>query len=211
MLTGIRCRLRPYEPADAKTLAQIAGEFAVVRWMTAAFPHPYGIKAARAWVAKASTEAPVDNFAIEVDGALAGGAGITPHVGEQRGTAEFGYWLGRAYWGRGIATEAACLLASHALRERDLRRLEAHVFAPNVASARVLAKAGFVREAVLHESYMERDGTIVDGYLYARLRSTGKERDAAAGRAANQFTGVLHPRAEDFDELPPARGPEHLS
>ncbi len=92
-----------------------------------------------------------------------------PHAGEHSGVAEFGYWLGCIYWGRGIATQAAQLLAAHALGERKLRRLEAHVFAPNLASARVLEKSGFVREAVLRDAYVQRDGTIVDGLLYAKL------------------------------------------
>jgi ribosomal-protein-alanine N-acetyltransferase len=139
--------------------------------MTAGFSHPYSLEAAQAWIARVSPDVPVDNFAIEVGGVLAGASGITPRAGEHRGVAEFGYWLGRAYWGRGIMTEAAGLLATHAFGAREVRRLEAHVFAPNVASVRVLEKLGFTREAVLRESYVERDGTIVDGYLYAKLRS----------------------------------------
>jgi RimJ/RimL family protein N-acetyltransferase len=171
VLTGALCRLRAYRVDDAQRLAEIAGDFAVARWMTASFPHPYTLEAAHAWAANAARETPIDTFAIEVDGALAGGAGIAPQCGEHLGVAEFGYWLGRGYWGRGIATEAARLLAAHAFGERGLRRLEAHVFAPNQASARILAKLGFRREAVLRESYVERDGTIVDGYLFAKLRS----------------------------------------
>jgi RimJ/RimL family protein N-acetyltransferase len=170
-LVGTRCRLRPYRHADAQRLAQIAGAFEVARWMTAGFPHPYTLDAARSWVAKAAVEVPARNFAIEVDGQLAGGAGIEPHTGELTGVAEFGYWLGRAYWGRGIASEAARLLAAHAFAECALRRLEAQVFAPNTASARVLEKVGFTREAVYRSRLRERDGTIVDGLLYARLQS----------------------------------------
>lgn len=91
--------------------------------------------------------------------------------GESRGVAVFGYWLGHAFWGTGLATEAARLLASHAFTVRDLRRLEAYVFAPNVASARVLEKAGFRRGAVLREGVMDREGIVMDAWLYARLRS----------------------------------------
>jgi RimJ/RimL family protein N-acetyltransferase len=137
--------------------------------MTHAFPHPYTLEDARAWIATSSAESPTNNFAIEVDGALAGGAGIRPLGGESIGVAEFGYWLGRAYWGRGIATEAAAMLAQHAFEERGLRRLEAHVYAPNVASARVLEKIGFTREAVLRSAISERDGRVTDAWLYARL------------------------------------------
>jgi RimJ/RimL family protein N-acetyltransferase len=169
LMDGVRCRLRPYRPADAGRLALIADDLAVARWMTAAFPNPYSLEAAQTWVALASRESPVDSFAIEVGGELAGGVGIGPKSGEHAGVAEFGYWLAPRYWGRGIATEAARLLAAHAFAERGLRRLEAHVFAPNLASARVLEKCGFVREAVLRRAYVERDGAVVDGLLYAKL------------------------------------------
>lgn len=82
-----------------------------------------------------------------------------------------GYWLGRAYWGRGIASEAVKLLSAYALRERGLRRLEAYVFAPNVVSARVLEKCGFTREAVLRRAFIDRQDNVVDGLLYVRLDS----------------------------------------
>jgi RimJ/RimL family protein N-acetyltransferase len=44
------------------------------------------------------------------------------------------------------------------------------VFAPNLASARVLEKCGFVREAVMREALVERDGSVVDAWLYALVR-----------------------------------------
>ena len=82
-------------------------------------------------------------YAIEVDGIVAGGIGVEPYRGERIGAAAFGYWLGQAYWGRGIGTDAARTLSDDALANGSLRRLEARVFAPNVASARVLEKCGF--------------------------------------------------------------------
>jgi len=139
--------------------------------MTERFPHPYTRDAAQLWVDAAIGKQPTENYVIEVDGALAGGIGLRPHAGESAGVAEFGYWLGRDYWGRGIATEAARLLTAFAFARRKLRRLEAHVFAPNVPSAHVLEKCGFVREAVLREAFIDREGAIVDGLLYALLAS----------------------------------------
>jgi RimJ/RimL family protein N-acetyltransferase len=178
VIAGALCRLRPYRLGDAIALAAVAGAFEVARWMTARFPHPYTLEDAHGWVANASRESPVNNFVIEADGDLAGGAGITPHSGENLGVAEFGYWLGRDYWGRGITTEAARLLAGYAFSTRRLRRLEAHVFAPNVASVRVLEKCGFEREALLRQSYVERDGTVVDGMLFAKLAPRQEHRGA---------------------------------
>ena len=62
-----------------------------------------------------------------------------------------GYWLGRAYWGKGIATQAVA-----ALLEIELTRpLWAHVVKHNVASRRVLEKCGFV---VCREEVNSKDG-----------------------------------------------------
>jgi RimJ/RimL family protein N-acetyltransferase len=53
---------------------------------------------------------------------------------------EVGYWIGRAYWGKGIATRALA-----AFLEKDKTRpLYAHVAKHNIASRRVLEKCGFV-------------------------------------------------------------------
>ena len=53
---------------------------------------------------------------------------------------EVGYWLGRQFWGQGIATQALNLFLS----EVEMRPLYAHVARHNVASRRVLEKCGFV-------------------------------------------------------------------
>ncbi len=61
----------------------------------------------------------------------------------QEGMRLIGYWLGREYWGRGIASAA---LAEYLEHERT-RPLHAYVAAHNVASIRVLEKGGFLRES----------------------------------------------------------------
>jgi RimJ/RimL family protein N-acetyltransferase len=59
---------------------------------------------------------------------------------ERDGVREVGYWIGREYWGKGIATEAL----SQFLPFDDERPLVARVAKHNVASVRVLEKCGFV-------------------------------------------------------------------
>lgn len=56
------------------------------------------------------------------------------------GELEIGYWLGRAFWGRGVATEALAAF----LREIAERPLYARVAQDNVASLRVLQKCDFI-------------------------------------------------------------------
>jgi RimJ/RimL family protein N-acetyltransferase len=71
---------------------------------------------------------------IEHDGEVAGNIGSW----QQEGQRYVGYWLGKPFWGKGIATRA--------LREFlkvDTRVLQAHVAKTNLASIRVLEKCGF--------------------------------------------------------------------
>ena len=137
--------------------------------MTASFPSPYTRADAEWWIANVVVEQTAKHFAIEVDGSLAGGIGIQPQRGEHSGCALFGYWLGVAFWGHGIATDAARTVIPFAFREMGLRRLEASVFEPNAASVRILENVGFRFEGRLREAYVERDGTARDALLYARL------------------------------------------
>lgn len=58
---------------------------------------------------------------------------------EQLGEREVGYWLGKEYWGKGIATQAL----KEFLKHIDTRPLYAHVAKHNIASRRVLEKCGF--------------------------------------------------------------------
>jgi RimJ/RimL family protein N-acetyltransferase len=91
----------------------------------------------------------------------------------ERYSAEIGYWLGEACWGRGIMTDALKLFTGHLLAGHDLLRLFALPFADNAASARVLEKAGYVREAVLRSSAVKY-GVAKDQLLYARINEEWK-------------------------------------
>ncbi len=142
----------------------------------ARFPSPYTPADAESWVRVAMADDPPNFFVIEVDGEHAGGTGIVPHDGEYAGVAHIGYWLARRFWCRGIATDAARTIARYAFAARGVRRLETNVYAPNVASARVLEKAGFTLEGRARSAISLRDGGTYDLLLYARL-ATDPEPD----------------------------------
>ncbi len=111
-------------------------------------------------------------YAIDIDGQAVGAIGIHPRVNEECHTAEIGYWLGEAYWGRGIATAAVRGLAQSALEKTDLYRLFANVFSSNPASMRVLEKAGFQREGILRRAVV-KEGVLLDTVVYALTRDPG--------------------------------------
>lgn len=78
---------------------------------------------------------------------------------EQSGDTLVGYWIGREYWGRGVASRALALF----LREVGERPLHAHVATHNAGSIRVLEKSGFriVREQTMEESGVRIDEVIL--------------------------------------------------
>ena len=162
--------IREWRHSDATALARIADDKEIWRGLRDVFPHPYGLGDALAFIGMAGRMDPQTFFAIEVDGELAGGAGYTRRTDVERIGAEVGYWLGRAFWARGIATAALRLLTAHAFRaDPELRRLWAVPFVTNVASARVLEKAGYVREGLLRQSAI-KEGRVLDQWMYAILR-----------------------------------------
>jgi len=164
-----RCRLRPYRESDVAALARIGNDREVSRNLTDRFPHPYTEQAAPNWIAVCEADGePTRNFAIEVDGVLAGGAGIELREGERAGSAEIGYWLGRGFWGRGIATAAVNALRDYAFETFELEKLEASVPGWNPSSARVLEKAGFRQEGGLRDAIV-KDGERTDLLLFGLL------------------------------------------
>jgi RimJ/RimL family protein N-acetyltransferase len=162
------CVLRPWRAADRPDLIRHANNRRVWRNMTHTFPHPYTDRDADLWLAIAADPGASLQLAIDVEGSAVGGIGAIAGEGIFAQTAQFGYWLGEAHWGRGIASAAARALADRIAAERLFARLEAQVFEWNPASMRVLEKAGFTREAVLRCA-ATKDGELIDTVLYARV------------------------------------------
>jgi len=136
-----RLLLRPGFPEDAPALAVAIADEAIVRNLSTA-PWPYRMRDAEAFLA--SPRDPVlPSFLVfeRTDGAprLVGSCGLGRRAS---GAVEMGYWIARAYWGRGFATEACGALIEIA-RALGLRQLAASHFIDNPASARVLDKLGF--------------------------------------------------------------------
>ena len=97
------------------------------------------------------------NRTIVDGGAVAGNI----NCWEQDGRRFVGYWIGREFWGRGLATMALAELAA----EIPERPLHAWVAASNVGSIRVLEKCGFV-PIERHAEHNESAGRVVEEILY---------------------------------------------
>jgi RimJ/RimL family protein N-acetyltransferase len=133
------------------------------------FPHPYTLLDANRFIGMAGSTKNL-LFAIDVGGEAVGGIGIHYFEDVYRGTGEIGYWLSESLWGRGIVTDAVRTLVSEVFQKTDLVRIQAGIFSNNIASARVLEKSGFVREAV-HKNAITKNGVVMDEIMYAFLKN----------------------------------------
>ena len=101
-------------------------------------------------------------------GRLVGGIGMTQ---VRRGVAQaatLGYWVGQPFERRGYTTEAVRLIARFAFQVLQLHRVEAACLPENLASRRVLEKAGFVREGYARR-YLKIAGEWRDHLTFALL------------------------------------------
>ncbi|CAN5793571.1 GNAT family N-acetyltransferase [soil metagenome] len=139
-----RLRLRRLRAADAAVIALHCGNPAVSR-MTTSIPHPYPPGLAEAFVERVRRRG---ETVWALDAGAGGGNGLIGLVAlAPRGEAEaeIGYWVAPAFQGAGYASEAVEAVAGHA-GSSGAAALRAQVFKDNLASARVLSRAGFAHE-----------------------------------------------------------------
>jgi RimJ/RimL family protein N-acetyltransferase len=165
-LTLASCEVRSWQPSDLASLVLHANNRKIWANLRDRFPHPYSTYDGRTFLRTARKASPETFFAIAVDDAAVGGIGFVLQQDVDRVSSEIGYWLGEAYWHRGITTEALVAVTHHAITRHGLTRVFALPFAFNAASCRVLEKAGYVLEGRLRRSAI-KDGHIVDQLQYA--------------------------------------------
>lgn len=160
-----RLTLRPFRAEDAASLHRLINDWEVCRNL-AAVPFPYARAEADAFIARAASalhEGSAYHLAItgregEAE-ILVGGASL--HVNRAQRTGRLGYWVGRRYWGLGVATEAAGRLVRWALANLDLDRLAACVATDNPGSAAVLRRIGFSQQpGTGQEKFLARGGEV---------------------------------------------------
>ncbi len=167
-LVGARCIVRPFVAADAASVASAANDRRIWVQLRDLFPHPYSVADAERYIGRVAPVDPPHSLAIIVNGRAAGGVGLQPMTDVNRRTAEIGYWIGADFWGRGIATEAVTLVTDWAFGAHGFLRIFAEPFAGNLASRRVLEKAGYELEGTMRCSAV-KDGEVRDQCIYARL------------------------------------------
>jgi RimJ/RimL family protein N-acetyltransferase len=168
-LKGNGFTLREWRSVDVQSLQQQANNINISRFLFDRFPHPYTVADAEKFVSGHQNQYRLTNFVIAVNGSLAGVIEFKPGEDVYSKRAQLGYWLGEDFWGRGIMTEAIKLITGYTFEHFDLVRIQATVNSNNLASMRVLEKAGFVKEGILKNGIVKY-GEVMDEHLYALLK-----------------------------------------
>jgi [ribosomal protein S5]-alanine N-acetyltransferase len=163
------CRLRPWRDSDEDSLTQQANNRHIWNNVRDFFPSPYTTRDAISWIRGNKGFANPNNFAIEVGGRAIGNVGFTVKDDVYRYNAEVGYWIGEAYWGRGIISEVMPVMVRYIFQNFQVNRLYACVLDGNPASMRVLEKAKFRHEATLKKAIV-KNNQYLDEHLFAILR-----------------------------------------
>jgi len=135
MSAAERVTLRDVEASDLEIFYRQQLDPEAIRMAAFGPANPRDQVAHRAHWEKILKAPEITKRTILVEGQVAGHVSCYPHEGHP----ELTYWLGRAYWGQGVATEAVARL----LRLVDERPITARAAADNVGSLRVLQKCGF--------------------------------------------------------------------
>jgi RimJ/RimL family protein N-acetyltransferase len=106
----------------------------------------------------------------QVESASGRAVGITTYrdVDERHRTLEIGgTWIGRPWWRTAVNTEAKLLFIGHAFEALGANRVALKTDIRNERSQAAIARLGAVREGVLRNQYIRRDGTLRDTVLYS--------------------------------------------
>jgi RimJ/RimL family protein N-acetyltransferase len=157
--------LRPWQISDEVSLIKHAGNPNITRFMSDGFAQISTPEGAKKFIEFANSGTDKIYRAIELDGEIVGGIGISVQPDIYCKNAELGYWLAEPFWGKGIITKAIHQIVAEAFRTLDIYRIFAKPFHTNKASHSVLKKAGFKLETIL-EKTVYKNGEYLDEYIY---------------------------------------------
>ena len=172
----MKCRIRKWELSDAKDLAAALSNKKVQDNLRDGLPYPYTEQDGKEFISAmlSADENETFAFAITVDNMVIGSIGIFRQGNIHRQTAELGYYIAEEYWGKGIMAEAVKQICEYVFGNSDIIRIYAEPFAYNIASCRVLEKAGFQYEGTLRSNAV-KNSKVIDMKMYSLLKEEIKE------------------------------------
>ncbi len=166
------CRIRKWKLSDAAALAAAVSNEKILDNLRDGLPYPYTEQDGEDYISDmlSAKEDETFAFAITADNKVIGSIGVFRQENIHRRTAELGYYISEEYWGKGIMTEAVKQICEYVFSKSDIIRIYAEPFAYNIASCRVLEKAGFQYEGTLKNNAV-KNGKVIDMKMYSLLKN----------------------------------------
>lgn len=168
----MKCNIRKWKLSDAKDLAVALSNRKIQDNLRDGLPYPYTEQDGADYISSMLSVNENDTFAfaITVDNKVVGSIGVFRQENIHRQTAELGYYVAEEYWGKGIMTEAVKQICEYVFNKSDIIRIYAEPFVYNIASCRVLEKAGFQYEGTLRSNAV-KNGKVIDMKIYSLLKT----------------------------------------
>lgn len=164
-----RFGLRAPRPSDLDALVSELGDPGVTATLPDA-PHPLSEADASDWLDEASRDDLLRVVITDAEDVLLGAVDLWLGTGSRQGTAQIRFWLGRTHWGKGIMSDVAPRVLSHAFGALKLVKVEASVFQNNPQALRILEKNHFQLEGVRRQAVWHR-GARMDLFVYGLLKT----------------------------------------
>ena len=195
-----RLTLRPFRLSDVDDVYEYAQDPEWARFLPV--PQPYLRSDAEEFVARqlAASWPDEPSWAIVLEGKVIGALNLHDLNSERR-TAALGYAVARARWSQGFATEAVKAVMTAAFKDLNLKRVWAVADVRNIASQRVMEKAGMIRKRLVQEDPPSSTKP-VDWVLYAILREEWEISMYEMPREIRTERLLLRPfRSSDVDDV----------
>jgi RimJ/RimL family protein N-acetyltransferase len=164
--------IRPLKEEDAGSVYLNVKDPEIAKW-TINIPHPYPKDGALSFIKK-SHESLLKGLSFDlglemkIESKVIGIMALL-NLDWKHKNAELGYWVGKKYWNKGLATEAAQKMVDFGFKRLKLHRISARCFLNNDASRRVMEKVGMLQEGVFRKEVC-KEGEFIDLVYYAVLR-----------------------------------------
>ena len=167
----MNCTIREWRLEDKSDLSALLNNKNILNNLRDGLPYPYTINDAEEYITAmlSADKTKTFAFAIVVNDIVVGSIGVFRCDNIHSRTAEMGYYIGEPYWGKGFGTSAVKQICKFIFEQTDIIRIFAEPFAYNAASCRVLEKAGFQLEGILHNNAV-KNGIVLDMKMYALIK-----------------------------------------
>lgn len=170
VFSGRDVEWRNIEEEDAERLCELINCVDVQTNLHASEPRAISVEAEKEWIRKNGSNH--TNYSWIIQDKSCGeiiGAGGYKNLFLKNGSVEIGLWIGKAYWNKGLGTDALRALVNYLFTQFPLNRIELNCHSFNSLGIRCYEKIGFIPEGRKRQSTF-RNGQWHDQITMAILR-----------------------------------------